>query len=78
MVLPSASDCASLRTEGQDHAGALERGGQQEFAFLERAEGVKRYEYAVLVTSHTDTIEVLAQHYPDPPDVENSFDELKN
>lgn len=68
----------SLQNPNVSHAGALERGGQQEFAFLETAEGVKRYEYAVLVTSHTDTIEALAQHYPDPPDAENSFDELKN
>ncbi len=53
-------------------------GEQQEFAFLETAEEVKRYEYAVLVTSLTDTIEVLAQHYRDRADAENGFDELKN
>jgi hypothetical protein len=51
---------------------------QQEFAFLETAEGVKRYEYAVLVTSLTDDIEVCAQHYRDRADAENGFDELKN
>jgi uncharacterized membrane protein YkoI len=52
--------------------------GQQEFAFIETAEEVKRYEYAVLVTSLTDEIEVLAQHYRDHADAENAFDELKN
>jgi hypothetical protein len=52
--------------------------GQQEFAFIETAEEVKRYEYAVLVTSLSDQIEVLAQHYRDRADSENAFDELKN
>jgi hypothetical protein len=52
--------------------------GQQEFAFIETAEEVKRYEYAVLVTSLSDEIEVLAQHYRDRADAENAFDELKN
>lgn len=47
---------------------------QQEFAFLETAQGVKRYEYAVLVTSITDTIALLAQHYRDRADAENGFD----
>jgi hypothetical protein len=43
---------------------AHKRGGeQQEFAFIDTAEDVKRYEYAVLVTSLTDDIEVVAQHY---------------
>jgi hypothetical protein len=53
-------------------------GEQEAFAFLETAEEVKRYEYAVLVTSLTDEIEVLAQHYRDRADAENGFDELKN
>jgi hypothetical protein len=52
--------------------------GQHEFAFIETAAEVKRYEYAVLVTSLTDEIEVLAQHYRDRADAENAFDELKN
>jgi len=51
---------------------------QQECAFLETAEGVKRSEYAVLVTSLPDTIEVLAQHYRDRADAKNGFDKLKN
>ena len=36
------------------------------------------YEYAVLVTSLSDDIEVLAQQYRDRADAENGFDELKN
>lgn len=53
-------------------------GEQEKFAFLETAEEVKRYEYAVLVTSLSDDIEVLAQQYRDRADAENGFDELKN
>jgi hypothetical protein len=52
--------------------------GQQEFAFIDTAEEVKRYEYAVLVTSLPDAIDELAQHYRDRADAENAFDELKN
>jgi len=52
--------------------------GQQEFAFIDTAEDVKRYEYAVLVTSLPDAIDELAQHYRDRADSENGFDELKN
>jgi hypothetical protein len=40
--------------------------GQQEFAFIETAEEVKRYEYAVLVTSLSDASDELAQHYRGP------------
>ena len=36
------------------------------------------YEYAVLVTSLTDEIRTIAQHYRDRGDSENNFDELKN
>ena len=52
--------------------------GQQEFAFIDTAEEVKRYEYEVLVTSLPDAIDELAQHYRDRADAENAFDELKN
>jgi hypothetical protein len=52
--------------------------GQQQFAFFEMAEQVKRYEYAILVTSLADEISALAQHYRDRADAENAFDELKN
>ena len=36
------------------------------------------YEYVVLVTSLTDEVRVVAQHYRDRGDAENNFDELKN
>ena len=37
-----------------------------------------QYEYVVLVTSLTDQVRSVAQHYRDRGDVENNFDELKN
>src|ERR1700674_1184633 len=37
-----------------------------------------QYEYAVLVTSLTDEVRAVAQHYRDRGDAENNFDELKN
>jgi hypothetical protein len=37
-----------------------------------------QYEYAVLVTSLSDEIRTVAQHYRDRADSENIFDELKN
>ncbi len=36
------------------------------------------YEYAVLITSLSDEIITIAQHYRDRADCENIFDELKN
>jgi hypothetical protein len=36
------------------------------------------YEYVVLVTSLTDGVRSVAQHYRDRGDAENNFDELKN
>jgi len=52
--------------------------GQTNLAFIEREEGIRRYEYQVLVTSLTDEILTIAQHYRDRGDCENCFDELKN
>ena len=37
-----------------------------------------QYEYAVLVTSLTEEVRTIAQHYRDRGDAENNFDELKN
>jgi Transposase DDE domain group 1 len=37
-----------------------------------------QYEYVVLVTSLTDPVRTIAQHYRDRGDAENNFDELKN
>jgi hypothetical protein len=52
--------------------------GQSEFACVEVCEHGVLYEYAVLVTSLTDAVETLAQHYRDRADAENIYDELKN
>jgi len=51
---------------------------QLSFAFIETIDKVKRYEYAVLVTSLQDEVLTIAQHYRDRADMENCFDELKN
>lgn len=52
--------------------------GRQQLAFLEAAENIKAYEYAVLVTNMDDEIISIVQHYRDRADCENNFDELKN
>ncbi len=51
---------------------------QLEFQFGTIEDKKYVYEYAVLVTSLTDGILTLAQHYRDRADCENVFDELKN
>lgn len=69
-----------LRRELRDEL-VLERqsdGGQLEMAFIETLDPVKKYEYAVYVTSLDDEILTVAQHYRDRGDAENPFDELKN
>lgn len=38
----------------------------------------QKYEYQVLVTTLTDGVLTIAQHYRDRADCENNFDELKN
>lgn len=49
-----------------------------QLSFIETDDGVKKYEYAVLVTSLKDGILTIAQHYRDRADCENCYDELKN
>jgi len=51
---------------------------QLELAFIETEDGIKKYEYQVLVTSLPDELLAIAQHYRDRGDCENCFDELKN
>ena len=51
---------------------------QLNLAFIETEDGVRKYEYQVLVTSLTDELLTIAQHYRDRGDSENCFDELKN
>lgn len=52
--------------------------GQMSLDFGNVEESFKVYEYAVLVTSLEDDIDIIAQHYRDRADSENNFDELKN
>lgn len=52
--------------------------GQQAFGFLDDAEDVRAYEYAVLVTSLEDEVLSIVRHYRDRADCENNFDEIKN
>lgn len=51
---------------------------QLSLAFIEMEDGIKKYEYQVLVTSLDDELLTIAQHYRDRGDCENCFDELKN
>lgn len=55
-----------------------EQQGRLELAWLEADGGIKKYEYAMLVTTRTEGIYELAQLYRDRGDSENHFDELKN
>ena len=50
----------------------------EQLQFIETDEGVMQYEYVVLVTSLTDPISTVAQHYRDRGDAENIYDEQKN
>ena len=52
--------------------------GQIEIDFVETNNRTQIYEYAVLVTSLSDEVLTIAQHYRDRADCENAFDELKN
>lgn len=51
---------------------------QLELGFVEVEDGIRRYEYQVLVTSLDAELLTIAQHYRDRGDCENCFDELKN
>lgn len=51
---------------------------QLNLAFIEVEDGVRKYEYQVLVTSLDDELLTIAQLYRDRGDCENCFDELKN
>jgi hypothetical protein len=52
--------------------------GQMSIDFGEVSQSLQAYEYAVLVTSLGDDIDIITQHYRDRADSENNFDELKN
>lgn len=51
---------------------------QLSLSFVEMEDGIKKYEYQVLVTSLEEELLTIAQHYRDRGDCENCFDELKN
>jgi hypothetical protein len=51
---------------------------QLNLAFIDTEDGIRKYEYQVLVTSLPDELLTIAQHYRDRGDSENCFDELKN
>ncbi len=51
---------------------------QLQLAFIDVTAPVEKYEYAVLVTSLSDEVLSIAQHYRDRADIENVFDEMKN
>ncbi len=53
------------------------KSGQMEIQFVDIG-NTEFYEFAVLVTSLKDDVDVIAQHYRDRADSENVFDELKN
>ena len=71
-----------LRKKVSKQLGALREDPETKqltFDFAELDDGKMRiYEYAVLVTSLTDEVLSIAQHYRDRADSENVFDELKN
>ena len=52
--------------------------GQHSFGFLQEADDIRAFEYAVLVTSLTDEVISIVKHYRDRADCENNFDEIKN
>jgi len=54
------------------------RGKQQSLSFAEGTQGLRLYEYEVLVTNTALAIESVGWLYRDRADCENGFDELKN
>jgi len=50
----------------------------EQLVLIEVQEGTVQYEYVVLITSLTDPIATVAQHYRDRGDAENIYDEEKN
>jgi hypothetical protein len=58
--------------------GKNTKGGTAFLPFFDVVPEAEHYQYAILITSLTDPILALAQHYRDRGDAENNFDELKN
>ena len=84
---PFASDTSQLYKPGSaslafamKRLGALAPSAEpalvaEQLQFIETEEGAVQYEYVVLVTSLTDPIAAVAQHYRDRGDAENIYDE---
>lgn len=51
---------------------------QQGLGFVDAPEDIRKFEYAVLVTSLADETISIVCHYRDRADCENNFDEIKN
>jgi len=49
-----------------------------QLSLIEPAEKMAAYEYSVLITSLTDEVVSIVQHYRDRADCENNFDDIKN
>ena len=49
-----------------------------QLSLIEPAENMAAFEYSVLVTSLSDEVVSIVQHYRDRADCENNFDEIKN
>jgi len=60
----------AVETQGEDP--------QQMLHFVDHADKVKLWEYAVLVTNTDYSLDAMGQLYRDRADCENGFDELKN
>jgi hypothetical protein len=72
---PGEAQKPSRRKAGRRKRKAV---GQMPLELPEAIYGGVLYEYSVLVTSLSDEVLTLAQHYRDRGDAENNFDELKN
>jgi hypothetical protein len=66
-----------LRREIKNDVVAVDEKEIKQLSFWETAGG-RKYEYGILITTLTDEILTIAQHYRDRADCENNFDELKN
>jgi Transposase DDE domain group 1 len=69
---------AEAETSGARKKSPRKRTQQLDLDLPELIHQGVQYEYAVLVTSLSEGVETLAQHYRDRGDAENHFDELKN
>ena len=68
----------SRAVEGETEKGQGKLAKQLALDLPELSQSGVLYEYAVIVTSLTDEVRTIAQHYRDRGDSENNFDELKN